>query len=123
VVCNTRLGVWMGACSLLVAAAAPWVVKVIAPGLAQQHYSAAVIMLRIMAPVLLLSGAPLVYNPAAHPGPHIAWSIVCADPRECMSAQCALRIPLNHSRASALVPVFRSNLVLLQVGLELASAP
>lgn len=57
VVSNTRLGVSMGVGSLILAAIAPLVVHVIAPGLTRQHFSAAVIMLRIMSPVLMLSGA------------------------------------------------------------------
>lgn len=59
-VSNTRLGLATCAFSLALAVAANPVVQIIAPGLSQQHHVAAVIMLRIMSPVLILSGASLL---------------------------------------------------------------
>jgi hypothetical protein len=56
-VSNTRLGVATCVCSLILMLAANPVVRIIAPGLSLQHHAAAVVMLRLMSPVLILSGA------------------------------------------------------------------
>lgn len=61
-VCNRRLGLIFGSLALLLAAFAPAVVSGLAPGLLVQHHHAAVCMLRVMAPVVALSGVNLVLH-------------------------------------------------------------
>eukprot|EP00892_Ulva_mutabilis_P009962 jgi/Ulvmu1/7338/UM035_0127.1 len=54
--CYMRLGLILGLLALLLTVCAPVVVSALAPGLAQQHHTSAVCMLRMMSPVVLLSG-------------------------------------------------------------------